>query len=81
MVTVFLRGGVLISVLVLLAQHEQSCYQQAFQEPYNGRRQQLHFVPHFFQKAERNVLRNEHRHLEIRQTQLQLFGQSKQPSR
>jgi len=52
MVTVFLRGGVSISALVRQAQLEQSCYQRAFQEPYDGNRQQLHFIPHFIQKVE-----------------------------
>ena len=52
MVTIFLRGGVLISVLVRHAQLVQSCYQQAFQEPYDGNRQQLHYIPHFIQKVE-----------------------------
>jgi hypothetical protein len=47
MVTVFLRGGVSSSALVRQAQLEQSCYQWAFQAPYNGNRQQLHFVQHF----------------------------------
>jgi len=81
MVTVFSRGGVSISALVRQAQLEQSCYQRTFQEPYDGNRQQLHFVPHFIQKVERNVLRNGHRLLEIRQSALHLFGRSKQPSR
>jgi len=81
MVTVLLRGGVSISTLVCQAQLGQSCYQRAFQEPYDGNRQQLHFVPHFIQKVERNVLRNGHRLLEIRQSVLQSFGRSKQPSR
>jgi len=81
MVTVFLRGGVSISALVRQAQLEQSCYQRAFQEPYDGNRQQLHFLPHFIRKVERNVLRNRHRLLEIRQCVLQSFGRSKQPSR
>ena len=38
------------------AQLESSSYPWAFQEPYDGNRQQLHFVPHFVQKFERNVL-------------------------
>jgi len=81
MVTVFLRGGVLISTLVRQAQLQQSYYQRAFQEPYDGNHQQLHFVPHFIQKVEPNVLRNGHQLLEIRQSVLQLFGRFKQPSR
>jgi len=81
MVTVFLRGGLSISALVHQAQFEQSCYQQAFQEPYDGNRQQLYFVPHLIQKVEWNVLHDGHRLLEMRQSLLQLFGQSKQPSR
>jgi len=81
MVIVFLRGGVLISALVRQAQLEQSCFQRAFQEPYDGKSQQLHFVPHLIQKVERNVLRNGHRLLEIRQSVLQSFGRLKQPSR
>jgi len=52
MITIFLRGGVLISALVRQAQFEQSCYQRAFQEPYDGNRQQLHFVTHVIQKVE-----------------------------
>ena len=74
MVTVFLRGGVWISALVCQAQLEQSCYQRAFQEPYDGNRQQLHFVRYFIQNIERNVLLDGHRLLEIRQSVLQSFG-------
>jgi len=81
MVTVFLRGGVSISALVRHAQLAQSCYQQAFQEPYDGNCQQLHFVLHCIQMVERNVLCNAHRLLDIRHSVLQSFGQSKQPSR
>jgi len=80
MVTVFLRGGVSISALVRQAQLEQSCYQQAFQEPYNGNRQQLHFVPHCIQQVEQNVLCDGHRVWEIRQSVLQSFSWFKQPS-
>jgi len=80
MVTILLQGGVSISALVRQAQLEQSCYQQAFQEPYDGNRHQLHFIPHIIQKFERDVQRNGHRLLEIRQSELQLFGQSKQLS-
>ena len=60
MVTDFVRGGVMISALVCQAHIERSCYQRAFQEPYDGNRQQLQFVPHFIQKVERNVQRNGH---------------------
>jgi len=81
MVTVFLWGGVSISPLVRQAQLEQSCNQRTFQEPYDGNRQQLRFVQHVIQKVERNVLRNGHRLREIPQSVLQLFGQSKPPSR
>jgi len=80
MVAVFFRGGVSISALVRQAQHEQSCYQRAFQEPYDGSRQQLHILPHFIQKVERNVLLNGHWLVEIRQSVSQSFGWSKQPS-
>jgi hypothetical protein len=52
MVTVFWQGGVSISALVGQAQLEQSPYQRAFQGPYDGNRQQLHFVSHFIQKVE-----------------------------
>jgi hypothetical protein len=61
MVSILLLGGVWISVLVWPAQLEQSCYQQAFQEPYNGNCQQLDFIPHYIQKFELNVLHNGHR--------------------
>jgi hypothetical protein len=74
MVTVFLRGGVFISGLVRLAQLEQSCYQQAFQEPYDGNRLQLHLVLYFIQKVVQNVLSNGHRRLEIWPRVLQSFG-------
>jgi len=80
MVTDFVRGGVMISALVCQAHIERSCYQRAFQEPYDGNRQQLQFVPHFIQKVERNVQRNGHWPLEIRQSVLQSFGRFKQPS-
>jgi len=80
MVTVFLWGGVSISALVHQAQLEQSCYQRAFQEPYDGNRQRLHCVPHYIQNLQRNVVRNGHRLFEIGQNGLQSFGQSKQPS-
>jgi len=80
MLTVFLRGGVSISTLVRQTQLEQSCYKWACQEPYDGNRQQLHFVPRFIQQVERNVLCDGHRLLETRQSVFQLFGQSKQPS-
>ena len=79
-VTVSMRGGVSISAPVRQAQLEQSCNQQAFQEPYNGNRQQLHFIPHMIQKFERNVLRDGHRLLQIWQSVLESFGRSKQPS-
>jgi hypothetical protein len=78
MVTVFLQGGVSIGALVRQAQHEQSCDPQAFQKPYDGNRQQLHFVPHCIQKVEQNVLRNGHQLLDTWQSVLQLYGQSKQ---
>jgi len=80
MVTVFLQGGVSISTLVRQTQLEPSCYQRAFQEPYDGKRQQLHFVPHFIHKVEQNVLRNGHWLLEIWQSVLQSLGRSTQPS-
>jgi hypothetical protein len=74
MVTIFLREGVSICALVHQAQLQQSCYQRAFQEPYDGSHQQLLFIPHFIQKVPQNVLRNEHQLLEIRQRVLQLCG-------
>jgi len=80
MVTVCLSGGVSIRALVCHVRLEQSCDPQAFQEPYNGHCQQLHFVQHFIQKVECNVLSDGHRHLEIWQSVLQLFSQGKQPS-
>jgi len=80
MVTIALRGGVSISVLVRQAQLEQSSYERAFQEPYDGNRHQLHVVAHCIQKVQWNVLRDGHRLLEIQGSVLQLFGQSKQPS-
>jgi len=81
MVTDFWWGGVSISALVRQAQLEQSCYQPDFQEPYDGNRQQLYFVPHCVQKVERNGLRDGHWLLEITWRVLQSFGWSKQPSR
>jgi len=60
MVTISLRGAESISVLVSQAQLEQSCHQQAFREPYDGNRQQHHFVPRFIQKVERNVISDGH---------------------
>jgi len=80
MVTVLLLAGVSISAQLRQVQHKQCCYQRAFPEPYDGNRQQIHFVPHFIQKVERNVLCDGHRLLEIRQSVLQSFGRSKQPS-
>jgi len=80
MVAVSLQGGVWIGALVRQAQLDQSGYQWAFQEPYNSNRQQLHFVSHFIQKVERNVLRNGHWLLESWQSLFQWFGRSKQPS-
>jgi len=80
MVTIFLPGGVSISALLRPAQLEQSCYQRAFQQPYNVNHQQLNFVPRFIQKVEWNVLCNGHRLLEIGQSVLQSFGRSKQRS-
>jgi len=77
----FLRGGVSISALVRQAQLEQSCYQRAFQEHYDGNHQRLHFVPHSIQKVEWNVLPNGHRLFGIPQSVLQLFPRSKQPLR
>jgi len=66
-------GGVTISALVCQAQLEQSCYERAFQEPYNGSHQQLFFIPHCIQKVQRNVLRDGHQLLEFRQSVLQWF--------
>jgi len=77
--TILLWGGVLISAQVRQAQLEQRCCQTAFQEPCDGNRQQLHFVPYYIQIVEQHVLRNGHWLLEIRQTVLQLFGWYKQP--
>ena len=79
MVTIALRGGVSISVLVRQAQLEQSSYERAFQEPYDGNRHQLHVVAHCIQKVQWNVLRDGHRLLEIQGSVLQSFGQSKPP--
>ena len=80
MATVFWRGGLSISILVRQAKLEQSCNQRALQEPHDGNRQQLHFIPYLIQKAVRNVLHHGHHHLVIRQRVLQSFGRSKQPS-
>jgi len=80
MLLVFFRAGVLISALVRQAQLEQSCYQRASHEPYDGNRQQLHFVPDFIQRVEQNVLCDGHQLLEIRRSVFQSFGRSKQPS-
>ena len=52
MVTVVLRAGVSISTLVRQGQLEQSCYQRAFQEPYDGNGHQHHFVPHIIKMVE-----------------------------
>ena len=81
MVIVFIRGRVSISEQMRQAQLEPSCHQRAFQETYDRNHQQLHFIPHFIQNVERNVLRDGHWILEIRQSVLQTFGRSKQPSR
>jgi hypothetical protein len=50
MVTVFLQGGLAISVLVRQAHCEQSCYQPAIQEPDDDNRQQLRFIAHCMKK-------------------------------
>jgi len=78
MVTSLFHGGVAICPLVCQAQLEPSWYPQAFQEPYDGNHQQLHFVPHFIQKVEETVLHDGHWLLEFGQTVLQSFGQPKQ---
>jgi len=57
-----------------------TCFQRPFQEPYNGNRQQLHFVPHFIQKVEWDVPCDGHQLLEIGRCVLQLFSRSKHPS-
>jgi len=81
MVTVFLRGGVSLSILVGQAQLDHSCCQRAFKEPYNGNHQHLHFIPHYIQNVECNVLHNGHRLLEIGQSVLKSFSQTQKPSR
>jgi len=77
MVIVSLQRGVSISAQVHQVQREQSCYQRAFQEPYDGNCQQLHFVPSCIQMIEESVLRDGYRLLDIQQSVLQSFGQSK----
>jgi len=72
----YLHGAVSISALVRQALVEMSCYQWAFQEPYDGKCLQLHCVPHCIRKVERNVLPDGHQLLEIRQSVLQSFGWS-----
>jgi len=81
MVTIFLQGGVSICTLVYQVHVEYSCCHQACQEPYNGKRQQLHYLQLCIQRVERNVLCGGHQLLEIRQRVIQLFPSSKQPSR
>jgi len=81
MVNIFLRGEVSISALMCKAQLEQSCYQRAFWEPYDGNCQQLHLVPHFIQQVERNLLRNGHWLLEIQHSVLESCGWSIQTLR
>jgi hypothetical protein len=68
MVPVFLLGGVSINAVVRQAQLEHSCYERAIKEPYDGNRQELHFVPHFMQQVERHVRHNRRQLLEIRQS-------------
>jgi len=80
MVSTFSQGGVSISGLAQQAQLLQSDYQWAVREPYDANCQQLHFVPHFIQTLEWNILRDGHWIFEIAKSVLQLFGQSKQPS-
>jgi len=80
-VTVVPPGGGLISTQVHQGKLEQSCYWRAFQEPYDGKRQQLDFVPRWIQKVEWNVLRDGHQLEQIGQSLLQLFGRSDQPLR
>jgi hypothetical protein len=67
MVTVFVQRGVLFRALMHQAQLEQSCFQRAIQEPYNGNHQQPHFIPHFIQKGERRLLYDGHRLFDIQQ--------------
>ena len=69
-----------ISTLVHQARLLQSCYQWAFQEPYHGNCQRLHFVPQLIQKGVRNVLHNGHWLMELWQSVIQLFSRSKQLS-
>jgi len=78
--TVSLQGPVSIGTLVHQAQHERSWDQRVSQEPYDGNCQQYHFVSHYIQKVERNVLHNGHQLLVLGQSVLQSFSQSKQPS-
>jgi len=80
MVTEFLRWEIFISTLVCQAQLKQSCYQRAFQEPYNGNCQQLHLVPYFIQKVTWNVRHDWHRLMQIRKSFLHSIGRSKQAS-
>ena len=75
----FLWGGVFINALVGETQLQQSCFQRAFQETYNGNHQQLQFVLHWIQKIQRNVLLDGHQLLETVHSVLQLFYQSNQP--
>jgi len=63
--TIALRGGVSIRALVRQAQLEQSCYEWAFQEPYDGNHQHLHFIPHCTKKVAENVLGDGHWLMEI----------------
>jgi len=74
------EGGVSISTLVCQAQHVQSCNQRAFQELYDGNRQQLHFFPHMIDNIARNVLCDGHRLVGVCQCLFQFFASSKQPS-
>ena len=80
MVTIFLLGGVSIGALVHYAQLEKRWYHRAFQEPYDGNRQQLRFVPHCIHKVACNVLHDGHPVLRIGQNVLHSFRRSKQPS-
>ena len=74
MVTGISCRGVSICALVGPTQVEQSCYERAFQELYDGNHQQLHFVLQFIEKVQQNVLCDEHRLLEFGTSVLKSFG-------
>jgi len=80
MVTISLWWSVSIGALVREAYLEQSCYQRAHHEPYDGNHQQSQSIPPFIGKVKQNVLCDWHWLMDIQQSVLQWYGRSKEPT-